>query len=61
MIQYQEFKHGEKVIIDKGYQNSCEVIVLDQTKPNRIFTRVKSLDNKYTWETMTNRLTKINE
>jgi len=59
MIKYQEFKYGEKVQIDKDYANSSIVMVISQTDPNRMFTKVKDETTGYTWETMTNRLTKL--
>jgi hypothetical protein len=53
---YPEYKYGQKVILDKSYANSSEVIVMGQTKPNRIFTTVKDPHTDYKWDVMTNRL-----
>jgi hypothetical protein len=59
MIQYPEYKYGEKVILDAQYANSSVVTVISQTGPSRIYTKVKDEKTGYEWETMTNRLTKI--
>lgn len=61
MIQYPEYEYGEIVILDKEYHNSSKVKVIHQSGPNRMFTTVKDLETGYEWDTMTNRLTKIND
>jgi hypothetical protein len=61
MIKYPEYKYGEIVVLDKEYQNTSKVKVIKQSEPNRIYTTVQSLDKKYKWDVMTNRLTKEGE
>lgn len=56
MKKYEEFKHGEIVILDKEYRNSSEVKVISQSEPNRIFTKVQDLKTLAEWEVMTVRL-----
>jgi len=47
---------GDRVILDKGFANSSEVTVIDFT-PNYLFATVAS--DGQNWDTMTNRLTPI--
>ena len=55
----QKFKIGEKVILDKKFNTSSEVIVVYQS-PGNLFTRIKSVDpGSGEWDVMTNRLTKL--
>ena len=50
---------GNKYIIDKGFRNSGEVILLDVY--GEYFCRVKSPDSDYAWDTMINRLSNVNQ
>lgn len=52
------FKIGDRVVLDKKYNNSSEVVILGFTAPSKMFTTVQS-DSGYSWQTMTNRLTPI--
>lgn len=60
MILYEEFKNGERVILDERYHNSSLVKVVAQTRPNRVYTTVED-DYGQKWDVMTNRLTKIDK
>lgn len=50
---------GDRVIVDKGYQNSCEVVIKSMT-PLSIFSIVVS-DDGTEWQTMTYRLSPIEQ
>lgn len=52
-----KLKVGDRVIIDEGFKNSCEVVI-QEFSPNEMFCWVKH-DNGESWKTMTYRLTKI--
>lgn len=54
-----KFEQGEKVILDKEFSNSSEVIVKYQS-PLRLFTAI-SVDGSEEWQVMTMRLSKINK
>jgi len=49
-------KEGETVILDAGYNNSSEVVIISFT-PNEMFARIK--DENSDWEVMTNRLSPL--
>lgn len=55
----QELEPGEVVILDKGFANSSEVVVVSQT-PGKLFTTIHlhGEDKCKQWDVMTNRLTK---
>lgn len=55
----QEFLPGEVAILDKGFANSLEVVVLSQTK-EKLFTTIHAHGDEECreWDVMTNRLTK---
>ena len=50
-------EEGERVVLDAEFANSSEVTVVSLT-PKKMFTKVRS-DDGQEWETMTNRLTKL--
>ena len=49
---------GEKVILDKDFNNASIVEVVTISFPQQLFAIVKD-DDGNSWETMTNRLSKI--
>jgi hypothetical protein len=51
------FKNGDRVVLDKKYNNRSEVVVIGFT-PNKMFATVQS-DDGDKWQTMTIRLTPI--
>jgi hypothetical protein len=51
------FKIGDRVVLDKKYNNSSEVLVIGFTT-NNMFATVQS-DDGDKWQTMTTRLTPI--
>ena len=51
------FKVGDRVVLDKKYNNSSEVVVIGFT-PNKMFATVQS-DSGDKWQTMTTRLSPI--
>jgi hypothetical protein len=48
---------GQIVRLDKDFANSNEVTVVSQT-PKKLYTTV-TVDGKYKWDVMTNRLTEL--
>ncbi len=56
-------QEGDEVILDKDFNNSSEVILLNFTK-SQVYATVYSDDSKEQWTVMTNRLSpkaKIND
>lgn len=53
-METNELTIGETYIIDAGFRNSGEVVLIKIY--GRLFCRVKNPDNDYEWDTMLNRL-----